>query len=84
MSCFGNKSCARHEFRGKIMEKLREALEWVTKMPDTYLTVDDIDDTLLSSMEEKQKLIKSLEDAKAFKYWLKVIDFMNRLDNVKK
>ena len=66
------------------MEKLREALEWVTKMPDTILTVDDIDDALLSSMEEKQKLIKSLEDAKAFKDWLKVIDFMKRLDNVKK
>lgn len=65
------------------MEKLREALEWLTRMPDTHLTVDDIDDALLSSMEEKQKLIKSLEDAKAFKDWLKVIDFMKRLDNVK-
>ena len=65
------------------MNALREALDWMYKLCNTHVTIDDIDDELLSSLEEKQQLLNDIENAKAAIELQRVKDLMKRLDNLK-
>ena len=65
------------------MHELREALEWMYKLCNTHVTIDDIEDALLSSLEEKQELIRDYENAKAAIGLQRVKDLIIRMDNLK-
>ena len=66
------------------MKEIREALDWMVKLCNTHITIDDIDDALLSSLEEKQELVKNIEDAKAAVQLEKMKDLIRRMDDLKK
>ena len=66
------------------MQELREALDWMVKLCNTNITIEDIDDALLSSLEEKQKLIQDIEDAKAAIQLQRAKDLIKRMDNLDK
>ena len=69
--------------KGNSMHELREALEWMYKLCNTHVTIDDIEDALLSSLEEKQELIRDYENAKAAIGLQRVKDLIIRMDNLK-
>ena len=66
------------------MQELRETLDWMVKLCNTHISIDDIDDALLSSLEEKQKLIQDIENAKAAIGLQRAKDLIKRMDNLKK
>ncbi len=56
----------------------------MVKLCNTHISIDDIDDALLSSLEEKQNLIKDIEDAKAAIQLQRAKDLIKRMDNLDK
>lgn len=56
----------------------------MVKLCNTHITIDDIDDALLSSLEEKQKLIQDIENAKAAISLQRAKDLIQRIENLKK
>lgn len=66
------------------MEELREALDLMSKLCNTHVKIEDIEDSLLSSIEEKQQLIDDIENAKAAVKLQRIKDLIQRIDNLKK
>lgn len=66
------------------MEELREALDLMSKLCNTHVNIEDIEDSLLSSIEEKQQLIDDIENAKAAVKLQRIKDLIQRIDNLKK
>lgn len=66
-----------------MKERLLETLQLISKLCNTSLSEEDIDDTLLSNVEEKRALIQSIENAKASVELKHIQDLIDRLEKIK-
>ena len=66
-----------------MKESLLETLHLINKLCNTSLLEEDIDDALLSNVEEKRAFIQKLENAKAAIELKQIQDLIVRLEKIK-
>lgn len=66
-----------------MKESLLETLQLINKLCNTSLSEKDIDDTLLSNVEEKRAFIQRFENAKAAVELKQIQDLIDRLEKIK-
>lgn len=66
-----------------MKESLLETLHLINKLCNTSLSEEDIDDALLSNVEEKRAFIQKLENAKAAIELKQIQDLIVRLEKIK-
>lgn len=66
-----------------MKEKLLETLQLVNKLCNTSLSEEDIDDALLSNVEEKRELVQMFNDAKAAVELKRIQDLIDKLEKIK-
>lgn len=65
------------------MQEIKESFELMNKLCGTNITIDDIDDTFISDIEEKKKIVYAIDKAKAAVELDTIKKFMDRLDSIK-